>query len=317
MAWLTGWTYRKSITLSRASGEVTDYQMLVKVGESSGASDYDVHCEGHCKSNFSDLRFTADDATILSYWIEKVVGTTPNQTAHVWVKFGTIGTSATTFYMYYGKASATAVSSGANTFIVFDDFERGANGDAIGGAWTIIAGDVDISTEQAYGGTRSMKLIGGTTQPYVKITAAASDEVAVRFQFRKEATAYWEAKQGNASKSTYVWHDSYENIKYYDGATKDTGDDATADAWHLMEWRNFAWASGTFDIYLDGALIRSGATTYTSGSFVNVLQFSDVGAAGVDSYIDNVIVRNFRTTEPAWGSWGAETILRKRVMLWS
>ena len=36
--WLQGWTYRKAVTLSRASGAVTNYQMKLLVGESSGAA---------------------------------------------------------------------------------------------------------------------------------------------------------------------------------------------------------------------------------------------------------------------------------------
>ena len=50
MGWLGGWTYRKSITLSRASGAVTAYQMRLLVGQSSGASGEDVDCGNLCRS---------------------------------------------------------------------------------------------------------------------------------------------------------------------------------------------------------------------------------------------------------------------------
>ena len=79
---LPGWTYRKSITISRVSGTVTNYQLQIKIGESSGSVGYDVHCEGHILSNFNDLRFTTSDGlTLLDYWIEDTAttGTTPNQ----------------------------------------------------------------------------------------------------------------------------------------------------------------------------------------------------------------------------------------------
>jgi hypothetical protein len=123
MNWLTGWKYRKSITLSRASGAVTNYQMKILVGESSGASGDDVDCRGKCLSSFNDLRFTkADGVTLLDYWIESISGTTPNQLATVWVEFDSIETAATTFFMYYGNVSASAVSNGENTFPFFDDF---------------------------------------------------------------------------------------------------------------------------------------------------------------------------------------------------
>ena len=124
MAWLSNYSYRKSITLSRASGAVTNYQMKLLVGESSGATGENVDCGGKCLSTFNDLRFTkADGTTLLDYWIESISGTTPNQLATVWIEFDSIGTGATTFYLYYGNADATAVSSGANTFLFFDDFD--------------------------------------------------------------------------------------------------------------------------------------------------------------------------------------------------
>jgi len=124
MAWLTGWTYRKSITLSRASGILTNNRMKLLVGESAGATGEDVDCNSHVQTDFDDLRFTTSDGqTLLDYWIESLTGTTPNQLATVWVEFDSIGTGATTFYMYYGRADAPAVSNRPNTFgKLFNDF---------------------------------------------------------------------------------------------------------------------------------------------------------------------------------------------------
>ena len=114
------WEYRKSITLSRASGAVTNYPMQILVGESSGAVGEDVDCGGYVQSDFDDLRFTNSSGTLLDYWIESISGIMPNQLATVWVEFDSIGTGATTFYMYYGNASATTVSNAPNTFPFFD-----------------------------------------------------------------------------------------------------------------------------------------------------------------------------------------------------
>jgi len=128
MAWLTGWTYRKEVTLSRASGTVSDYQMKLLVGESAGATGEDVDCNSHCQTDFDDLRFTTSDGTtLLDYWIESITGATPNQLATVWIEFDSIGTGATTFYMYYGKADAISGSHGKQTFLLFDDFLDGVN----------------------------------------------------------------------------------------------------------------------------------------------------------------------------------------------
>jgi len=127
MAWVSGWSYRKQATVTNASA---DYQTKILVGASSGASGEEVDCGWNCKSDFSDLRFTGSDGTtLLDYWIENITGTTPNQLATVWVQND--ATPSTTCYMYYGKADATAVSNGANTFIKFDDFEWANNDDPI------------------------------------------------------------------------------------------------------------------------------------------------------------------------------------------
>lgn len=165
MSWLSGWTYRKSITLSRASGAVTNYQMKVKIGESSGAIGEDVDCGALCKTDFSDVRFTAaDGTTLLDYYIENVSGVTPNQLATVWIEFDSIGTGATTFYMYYGKSDAVAVSSGVNTFVFFEDFNalsiaylNGQNG------WSD-NNVIDVVTTNPYEGTKhAASSSGGST----------------------------------------------------------------------------------------------------------------------------------------------------------
>jgi hypothetical protein len=128
VAWLSGWSYRKSITLKREAGAVTNYQMKLLVGESAGATGEDVDCNSHVQPDFDDLRFTtADGQTLLDYWIESITGTTPNQLATVWIEFDSIGTGDTTFYMYYGKADAVKGSHGKKTFLLFDDFLDAVN----------------------------------------------------------------------------------------------------------------------------------------------------------------------------------------------
>lgn len=311
MAWLTGWSYRKEITLNRASGAVTNYQMLLLVGESAGASGENVDCNTHCQTDFDDLRFTAaDGTTLLDYWIESLTGTTPNQLATVWIEFDSIGTGATTFYMYYGKADAAAVSSGANTFIVFDDFERGIDGDTVGGSWTDVAGGVKISTDHAYGGTRCMKLVGAATTPSAALLVATTNLIAVRCRVWKENLSgvnylfLWEPVSGKAS---YTLVRTTEKINYYDTTYREVGT-AAADAWTLFENNNFNFTAYTFDMMYNGANIKTGAVMFNAGTGggTGKLSFFTFDAAGNDSYIDDVIVRNWRATEPAWGSWGSE-----------
>jgi len=140
VGWLVGWQYRKKITISGSSGAGTNYQVLLKVGESSDTTGCDFSVEGH-SLNFpsvtnqsGDLRFTSSDGTTpLSFWVEKVEGTSPNRVAHIWVKVADSLDSDVDIYCYYGNSNTGNVSNGNNTFIFFDDFYYLENFDS--GKW--------------------------------------------------------------------------------------------------------------------------------------------------------------------------------------
>ena len=75
MAFLTGWTYRKSHVIEYAAGAGTLYQKRIKVHYGAGTdSGEDVYLNSHSRTDFGDVRFTDDDGTtLLDYWIEKKV----------------------------------------------------------------------------------------------------------------------------------------------------------------------------------------------------------------------------------------------------
>ncbi|MBN1691311.1 MAG: DUF2341 domain-containing protein [Dehalococcoidia bacterium] len=313
MAWLTGWTYRKAITIAHSDdGAQTDYQIKLLVGESSGATGEQVDCAGHVLSSFNDLRFTtADGETLCPYWIESITGATPNQLATVWVKIPSIAAHPddTTIYMYYGNAGASAASSGANTFITFDDFERGNNDDTIGGSWTESVAHVHISTDHAYGGTRSAKWVGSALIPEANIAVSPSSSQAIRFRVWKEDAAAMHMKHGNGAKVVYPYFEADEDIMYFDGAAKDTGDNITPDNWQLFELRNFNFTAGTFDIYYNGAEIQAAAGMWTYAGFNGVLSINNPSqSVGVDIYVDDFLVRKFTANEPAFASAGIEGV---------
>ncbi len=110
-SWLEGYDKRKPVTVT-SSSELTDYQVKVVV-----AYDSDM------QADFDDIRFTSSTGTTqLNYWLESK---TDSATATFWVKVPSVSNGNTTIYMYYGNASATSASSGANTFTFFDDFNSG------------------------------------------------------------------------------------------------------------------------------------------------------------------------------------------------
>lgn len=110
-SWLSGYGYRKTVTVNSAS-VLSNYQIKLTVP----------YVTSKMNADFSDLRFTSSDgATELSYWIESYTAST---SAIIWVKVPSIDSGDNTIYIYYGKNSATTASNGDNTFDFFDDFNN-------------------------------------------------------------------------------------------------------------------------------------------------------------------------------------------------
>lgn len=298
MAWLTNWTYRKEITVSNASANYPT-KILVAVDAVDGE---DVDCENHVAADFDDLRFTAADGeTLLDYWIEVISGTI----ATVWVENN--ATPDTTLYMYYG-GTETAVSSGANTFTIFDDFERGNNGDTVGGDWTEEQAHCHISTAQAYDGTRSLMLVGAATAPYCYIAHTAADNsYAIRYRLYKEdATTLVQLLHGDGSNLINQFEINTEDVEYYDTDYRDTGTNITADDWELIELTNITFTGTSYDIWVNDVKAQDDAGMQSSAIYEDKIRFSGAGAVGQDSWIDNFIVRKWATTEPSF-AFGSET----------
>ncbi|MHA1290653.1 MAG: DUF2341 domain-containing protein, partial [Candidatus Thorarchaeota archaeon] len=103
-SWLTGWSYRKKITIDNTNidSDLSDFPLLVKISSDSDIGD-------EARSDGYDIRFTSDDgSTLLSYERESWSGGGGSPaTAIFWVKVPTISSSSPTdIYIYYGKADA-------------------------------------------------------------------------------------------------------------------------------------------------------------------------------------------------------------------
>jgi hypothetical protein len=308
MAWLSGYSYRKSITLSRASGAVTNYQMKLLVGESSGASGEDVDCNSHCATDFDDLRFTtSDETTLLDYWIESVSGTTPNQLATVWIEFNSIGTGATTFYMYYGNSGASAATSGTNTFPFFDDF----NDSSLNGSlWTDLGGSTEGSgtivctaNSTDVHGIQGKTFFGTTyaTRARLKPTHYDNNTYLESFRFSDDTQA--------TQAAMYFCHvsDIYDakHINYLGASPKYTASamsGASANTWMICDIRRNGTTNVTY--LIDNANTVTITTNVPTANLTpDFITYSNASTIEVDW----VLVRQYLATEPAWGSWGDET----------
>ncbi len=300
---------------ANASGQtysmrLINYQMPLTIVQGAGTdSGATVYLGSRALTWPNDIRFTPSDGeTLLDFWREESDATDGTW----WIEFDIIPAGGATFYLYYGKASDTDASNAANTFITpYDGFERGNNGDAIGGSWTVESGAPIISTDHAYGGTRSVKLPGvNSVAAVARINCAASANVAIRIRLYKETLAANTPNlgQGNGTKfwnALIGWGGDTNGVYYYDTDARDTGVNITPDTWQLLEINNINFTAGTFDIWLNGSKIKTGAIMQTASSYNGQIRLANYDFHnGYDGWVDDFIVRNWSPTDPTFGTWG-------------
>ena len=313
MAFLNGWQYRKKITITGATGAGTDYVVLLKVGESSGSTDYDFHLEGLSenfpsnKNDGGDLRFTAsDETTLLDFWVEKVEGTAPNRVAYVWVKVSESLDNNVDIYCYFGNSGASNYSNGDNTFLFFDDFNDGVLSTT---KWTI---DQGSNYEEA---NDVLKITGNNA--YTTILSIQSFNNARRYKCkgRLDTTHLGYYYYIRKYEPYFIVHyESDPNIEAHqvgesgDLIVGDTGLNAPLDAVWEIVWDQNGYA----DFYINDSLKRQGDTAGTNSSPLGIRVYDD------DDYCtwDWIFVSKYVKPEPVFSSAGAiESISRHRGVI--
>jgi len=316
MSFLTGWTYRRYFTVVRDAGveAETNYPVPIRVGESSGASDFDLHCVGKCKSDFSDLRFTtADGDTTMPLWIESISGTSPNQTAIIWVKYPSVGENSTTAYLYYGNPEAEGVSDGAEVFQFFSDFSAAPLDTS---QWTAtLEGN---GTAAVSGGVLRLNCPdGATNRAKVTSTTEFSYNTAIRFRMRYKKFGASKANlrigylkdspavnrlhfySNENSRSVIAWS-SYKN-----GAGSLTNDNPfTSDVFAIVDMIR----SSSKSVYKFNGTVKATHTTNVPDGTLPIVFDSDNDQSGAAWYIelDWLAVRKYADGEPLFGDWGRE-----------
>ena len=149
-SWLTGWNYRKPITVSNTGSALTDYQVSITVDTATLVT------AGKLLSSCNDIRFTSSDGSnLLNYWIESGCNTSSTK---IWVKIPSISPGSNTIYLYYNNTGASSVSSGINTFVVFDDFATGSSEQ-----WTMTGVTADRTTNHKL----NINGVTGSTSAYL------------------------------------------------------------------------------------------------------------------------------------------------------
>jgi uncharacterized repeat protein (TIGR01451 family) len=333
--WLSGWDYRQSHIISGVAGAGVNYQIRIHVEYGSGSSSGDtVYCESHCQTNFGDIRFTDNDGdTQLDYWMEEK---TDGDDATFWVEVVDDLGSDQVIYVYYGTTgTTTTISSGANTFPLFDDFNR-ADSDAVGGGWTDDAGngDNDILSNTLHTVQHENEYC------HIEKSFTSLTQYVVRGKLKQHslAPASWKMKVGVLYDATGGAHDEWFGVGwrssdvfeavYHDDGLEGAGTPAYVnldDTWCYYEIRVDS-TNVAFYYSLDGAswtLIYEAANPfagvaptkiiigkghqstviYTNGDWDN-----SYVSAGIlrTNYADDVFVRKYVETEPSHSTWGAE-----------
>ena len=240
--------YYKTVTITGQAGAGTDYQVMLKVGETSGATGEDFDVENHAtsfpsaKDDGGDLIFkNSDGSSNLSFWVEDVTGITPNRLATIWVEVADNLDSNKTIRCYYGHTSYSNLSNGANTFTFFDDFP-GTSLDTgkwttRGGSWAV-ANSVLTNTGTVLDGNKCLVDSPATANNYAMRSKMQNDYHNTSINYRMGLVSF-----ANSS----VNYDGYSYLIDRDTVTPPLLQKAFVDeyvAWDTIH--AFAWTQDTW-----------------------------------------------------------------------
>ena len=330
MAWLSGWTYRKKITIDNTNvdSDLSNFPLLVKI-----SSDSDI---GKARSDGYDIRFASSDgSTLLSYEREKWSGGGGSPaTAIFWVKVPAISSSSTTdIYIYYGKADATDGEDAEN---VWD-----SNYDSVwhlsetsGTQYDSTSNNKDLTTVSVTTqGSATGKIDGADefdgTSDYCKTTATYdfTNNFTISFWFKPDTTTqsnvYLISRfQTNDKQTAVIYEYVDDKVEFwsneYTGADPRTSSQLTISDtnWHHVV---YSYDGSTWSGYLDGTQVFSvsrsfsvndvgpiaiGATTIPSAFFdglMDEVRISKIGRSAdwIKFEYHNI---NEADNELSWGS---------------
>jgi len=318
MAWLSGWKYRKSVTISGSTGAGTNYQVPLNVGESSGATGYDFHLNGHSasfpsdKNQGGDLRFTSSDgSTLLDFWVESVSGTSPNRVAKIWVEVSADLGSNQFIYCYYGNPSATNSSNGVNTFLFFDDFE-GTSLDT--NKWPGYQGNISVgSSIVTLSPASPCSEIRGSTS-FARTLAFRSKMKIVPVSYTNYNSGLWgvdsntvggvdNANISNAIMWGFAWQDKTKNASYVEISNKWYFVADTTNHFNDFYIWEFRWLTDKVNYYINDTYRIQQSQNLNVNLYPRLKCTSDTGQY---TYADWILIRKCIATEPVFSSAGSE-----------
>jgi len=297
-AWLSGWKYRKKITIdhTKIDSNLKNFPVLVKLT----SSNFDF---SKARSDGYDIRFTASDGTTLLKY-ERERHDSANQVAEYWVKIPSVSSSANTeFYIYYGNSSA---SDGADPTNVWDSYFKAVwhMADTTDSTANNVDG-TDHNTIQVDGKIGKARQFDGSSS-YIDFGSNSNLDV---LPFTHE---FWVKIDSSDTDGSYLflgnnpscdtknahsicWYNSTTNtFKVSMEQYRPSGGALVSNAFSADEWHYLVFTrddSNNRKIYIDGELdsSESEAETYSGGSVTNWLIGTRFYPAYSEYYLKGII----------------------------
>jgi hypothetical protein len=182
---------------------------------------------------------------------------------------------------------------------VIENFEWGSDTVSLGTDggdvdWTVSASGssyAQIDDDMSRLGTRSAKIYrDGTNNVLASYPCSPADYLG--FYVRKDNNSFFYFDHGDGSTRIIFRITSGELIQYYDDTGwHDTTRTISINTWYLIEFRNIDWNANTYDIYLNGNSIKTGAAMQSNSSANGIARFSNTytgnsGAFWVDGIFE-------------------------------
>lgn len=294
---------KRLITFTGASGAGTGYQVLLKIGESAGASGADFHittAQFPTTGSLGDIAFRANDlTTVYPAWVEQVTGTAPNRVAWVWVKVLDSLESSATFFILYNLGVEVQQPSGGSVFDLFDDFS-GAVLDTekwtyqTGSGATVSGGELSRTGNASYTRIRSL----ATTFPDGR-------EIVGRFYVPNTTQGYVGEIGWASGGGSYVLINRWENQSVSAMGISGAYTNLAAKFVNAYYRIQVGRAGGAGRLVIDGTVRHSASSgVFTAGAQASILSLYDNGS---QAKVDWAGVKKYIATEPALQSVGSET----------
>ena len=295
MGWLSGWSFRKKITLATStylSGNVTADHAILVVRDSA-----DTDFWGEVKANGEDVRFTsADGTTELKYHFELFDHTPDDMVA--WVKVVDTFTSGsdTDIFMYYGNAGASDDQDENNTFSFYTNVyhmqQNASNEQAdscVAGETLTHVGFPDYAQAGKIGDSVSY-VANSDYSTNANVMNAAATKWSVSFWVKK--TDGWHGEIGGEGITPTIWSET------------NSGTNASA----IGIWHDHVGHRGemSFNVTTNGGIelhIYSSKTTWAANTWFHIVMVWNGDDSTMQLYVDTSTVDGATASSTGQTTW--------------